>query len=98
MIVAGIGVAAGLWLLSLSVIQVTDHSRFLGFIRHNPTPGGHGLTVGEAGSISEAVRSVEPAGDAYLVSLSFGLAEALRYVLRKTTMYAGLIPLPGEPL
>ena len=94
LIVAGIGVAAGLWLLSLSIIQITDHSRFLGFIRDNPTPGGHGLTVGEAGSIAEAVRSAEPAGDAYLVSLSFGLADALRYVLREHHNVRGSNPAP----
>ena len=98
LIVAGIGVAAALWLLSLSIVQITDHSRFLGFIRHNPTPGGHGLTVGEAGSISEAVRSVEPAGDAYLVSLSFGLAEALRYVLREHHNVRASNPAPWRTL
>ena len=83
LVTAGVGVAVAMWLLSLSIVQITDHSRFLGFIKHNPTPGGHGLTVGEAGSIAETIRSVEPAGDAYLVSLSFELAEALRYVLRE---------------
>ena len=42
---------------------------------------------------------VEPAGDAYLVSLSFGLAEALRYVLREHhNVRASRIPLPGERL
>ena len=94
LVTAGVCVAVTMWLLSLSIVQVTDHSRFLDFIRNNPTPGGHGLTVGEAGSISEAVRSVEPAGDAYLVSLSFELAEALRYVLREHHNVRGSDPAP----
>ena len=98
LVTAGVCVAVAMWLLSLSIVQVTDHSRFLDFIRHNPTPGGHGLTVGEAGSISEAVRSVEPAGDAYLVSLSFELAEALRYVLREHHNVRGSDPAPWRTL
>ena len=95
---AGVGVAAGLWLLLLSAIQITDHSRFLGFIRDNPTPGGHGLTVGETGSIAKAVRSAEPTGDAYLVNLSFGLADALRYVLREHHFVRGSNPAPWRTL
>ncbi len=97
-IAAGAGVAVALWLLSLSITQINDHSRFLGFIRHNPTPGGHGLTVGEAGSIAEMVRSVEPVGDAYLVSLSRGLADALRYVLREHHNVRGSNPAPWRTL
>ncbi len=71
-----------MWLLLLGVTQLKDYSTFLEFIRRYPTPGGYGLTVGEAKTIADTVRANQPAGDVYLVSQDLDLAEALSYLLR----------------
>ncbi len=94
----GGSIVAAIWLLPLSAIQITDHAKFLDFIRQYPTPGGHGLTVGETDSIAETARSSQPSGDVYLVNLSYDLAEALRYSLRQRYHVRGADPAPWRTL
>ena len=66
-----------LWLFLLVSIQLSDHAGFLRYTRAK-----EGMTVGRANAIVDEVRSIQDAGEVYLVNLSFGRAVTLRSAFR----------------